>query len=202
LLFVSHYNYYRNFETLFRAVALLRDRMPQRKVRLFLTCTLDDTKTPGTYKTGAAASLIRELKIREEVVELGAVPYRQLHHVYRACDIYVTPAYTETFAHPLVEAMACGLPVIASDIPVHREIRRTALFFEPFSAEQLMHRVLEMAAVKERAPEQTRLLHQPLKFSWFEHVTELMTIARRLRSSREKGGVPVPTRVKTTWRAS
>jgi len=32
------------------------------------------------------------------------------------------PAYAETFAHPLVEAMASGLPVIASDLAVHREI--------------------------------------------------------------------------------
>src|SRR5882672_3186326 len=40
LLFVSHYNYYRNFETLFRAVALLKQRRPSRKLRLVLTCEL------------------------------------------------------------------------------------------------------------------------------------------------------------------
>ena len=60
--------------------------------------------------------------LRNEVVELGAVPYGALHHLYRSCDVYATPAYAETFAHPLVEAMASGLPVIASDLAVHREI--------------------------------------------------------------------------------
>src|SRR5215470_14854334 len=40
LLFVSHYNYYRNFETLIRALPLLRDRLPGTEVRLFLTCSL------------------------------------------------------------------------------------------------------------------------------------------------------------------
>ena len=51
LLFVSHYNYYRNFETLFRALPLLRGRLQGRKVRLFLTCKLRPGENPGTYRT-------------------------------------------------------------------------------------------------------------------------------------------------------
>ncbi len=39
LLFVSHYNYYRNFETLIRALPILRDRLPRKKIRLLLTCS-------------------------------------------------------------------------------------------------------------------------------------------------------------------
>ena len=180
LLFVSHYNYYRNFETLFRAVALLGERAAGLKIRLLLTCALDDRHTPGAYRTGFAAQLIRDLGIREQVIELGAVPYRQLHHLYRACDIYVTPAYAETFAHPLVEAMACGLPVIASDIPAHREICRSAVYFDRFSAEQLAQRILEIAAgVKGK-----RVAPQAVKFSWSEHVAGLMAIAARLKANR------------------
>ncbi len=177
LLFVSHYNYYRNFETLFRAVALVRQQAPELKVRLFLTCTLDDRKTPGTYRTATAVRMIRDLGIREQVVELGAVPYQQLHKVYGACDVYVTPAYTETFAHPLVEATACGLPVIASDIPAHREICGTALFFDRFSAEQLALRILEMASTVKKAENS-----EMSGFSWSEHVAKLLVIALGLRS--------------------
>ena len=40
LLFVSHYNYYRNFETLIRALPLVRSQMGNRSVRLLLTCEL------------------------------------------------------------------------------------------------------------------------------------------------------------------
>ena len=81
-----------------------------------------------------------------EVVELGTVPYSLLHQVYSSCDIYVTAAYAETFAHPLVEAMACGLPVLASDLPVHREICGEAgRFFPVFSAESLAERVSVLA---------------------------------------------------------
>ena len=67
-------------------------------------------------------------------LELGTVPYRSLHRLHRACHIYVTPAYAETFAHPLVEAMSSGLPVVASDLPVHREICGDAAFISFFLA--------------------------------------------------------------------
>ena len=55
LLFVSHYNYYRNFETLFRAMPILSKHLDQ-KVKLFLTCQLKSDTNPGTYRAGSAAS--------------------------------------------------------------------------------------------------------------------------------------------------
>ena len=131
LLYVSHYNYYRNFETLFRALPLLQKRLGGRRVKLFLTCRLRSEDNPGTYRAHAASALVTQLGVAESVVELGAIPYSLLHHVYRACSIYVTPAYAESFAHPLVEAMASGLPIVASDTGVHREICQDAsLYFE------------------------------------------------------------------------
>ena len=122
LLFVSHYNYYRNFETLIRALPILRDRLPGKKIRLLLTCHLSSSRNPGSYRAESAAALMSALGVRDNVVELGTVPYRSLHHLHRASDIYVSPAYAETFAHPLVEAMSSGLPLVVSALPVHREI--------------------------------------------------------------------------------
>ncbi len=115
LLFVSHYNYYRNFETLIRALPILRVQLGGRSVKLLLTCSLLAGKNPGAYRCESAAALVKKLGVSDSVIELGAIPYSQLHLVYRRADLYVSPAYAETFAHPLVEAMASGLPVIASD---------------------------------------------------------------------------------------
>ena len=179
LLFVSHYNYYRNFETLFRGVAAVRARLNGRKVKLFLTCTLEDDKTPGSYKTGRAVRLIRDLGIRDEVVELGAVPYSLLHQVYRSCDLYVTAAYAETFAHPLVEAMACGLPIIASDIAVHREVcGETGVYFSRFSSDDLASVLLRQ--IDCHGPE-TRSCES--RFSWERHVEQILAIAVELLGS-------------------
>jgi len=189
LLFVSHYNYYRNFETLIRALPILRGRLPGKKIKLFLTCQFSSSKNPGSYRAESAAALLDTLGIRENVVELGAVPYRLLHHLYRACHVYVTPAYTETFAHPLVEAMSSGLPVVASDLPVHREICSDAgIYFPRFSPEVLAERILEIQESPELAERLSRNgLRRSRDFSWSEHVNRLVVLAQELvQAEREK----------------
>jgi glycosyltransferase involved in cell wall biosynthesis len=180
LLFVSHYNYYRNFETLLRAIAILKKELYPRSVRLFLTCKLNSAENPGSYRAESAAALLRHLQLSNEVIELGAIPYGLLHHVYRACDLYVTPAYVETFAHPLVEAMASGVPVIASDLPVHREIcGKAALYFPSFSAEDLAATVVGMADSAEDTMRKNGLLRSQ-DFSWDRHIEAVLLVARRL----------------------
>jgi glycosyltransferase involved in cell wall biosynthesis len=184
LLFVSHYNYYRNFETLFRALPLIKEKL-DGKVRLFLTCNLQDGANPGTYKTGRAARLLGQLGISDEVVQLGAIPYRSLHHLYRACDIYVTPAYTETFAHPLVEAMAGGLPIVASDLAVHREVTAgSSCFFPRFSPEQLADRVMRLAVDGGlRSTLSAEGKRRSLDFSWKAHVNKLLEMIQTIRQT-------------------
>jgi glycosyltransferase involved in cell wall biosynthesis len=182
LLFVSHYNYYRNFETLIRAVGVLRKRIAPRRISLFLTCKLQPGANPGSYRTETAARLVQELGVSSNVVELGTVAYHLLHHVYRACDLYVTPAYVETFAHPLVEAMASGLPVIASDLPVHREVCGDAALYCPaFAPDLLAETVARVAQSPELGKKMSeRGLERSGDFSWKDHVAQVISIAETL----------------------
>jgi glycosyltransferase involved in cell wall biosynthesis len=182
LLFVSHYNYYRNFETLIRATAILKRKLHPRTVRLILTCKLSSKDNPGDYRADTAAKLVRQLQLDQEVVELGRVPYGLLHHIYRACDLYVTAAYAETFAHPLVEAMASGLPVIASDLAVHHEIcGQAAQYFPRFSPDALAELVTQVSQSTERtAAMRAGGLLRSRDFSWDKHVEELLRLAERL----------------------
>jgi glycosyltransferase involved in cell wall biosynthesis len=191
LLYVSHYNYYRNFETLLRALPLLRQRLGGRKLKLFLTCHLRSEDNPGNYRPQAASALVQELGIEEVVVELGAIPYSRLHQVYRECDVYVTPAYAESFAHPLVEAMASGLPIVASDLGVHREIcQEGAIYFHCFSSEELAEQVCRVAASGELSKQLSeRGLARSRDFSWKKHVDELLTVAANLPGSKKSRGL-------------
>lgn len=186
LLFVSHYNYYRNFETLFRALPRIRAGLANQDVKLLLTCKLAPGENPGAYRTDRAARLLRELGVGDMVVELGTVPYPQLHHLYRRASIYVTPAYTETFAHPLVEAMACGLPVVASDLAVHREIcQEAAIYFPRFSPDALADCVLRVGLAREKA---TRLIESGIGraklFCWERHVQQILEQCKTLLDNR------------------
>ncbi len=182
LLFVSHYNYYRNFETLFRALPLLSERLGAQKVKLFLTCRLSSGENPGSYRAEGASSLVDRLRSSENVIELGTIPYRSLHHLYRACHIYITPAYAESFAHPLVEAMSSGLPVIASDLPGQREIcRDAAIYFPRFSPDALAERVLQVHQSPALAGTLARHgLNRSRDFRWDTHVDHLMDLAQEL----------------------
>jgi glycosyltransferase involved in cell wall biosynthesis len=110
------------------------------------------------------------------------VPYHLLHHLYRSCDIYVSPAYTETFAHPLVEAMSSGLPVVASDLPVHREIcQDAATYFPRFSPAILAEQVLQIHQSPELAETLSRNgLKRAQDFRWDAHVDSLLALAQKL----------------------
>jgi glycosyltransferase involved in cell wall biosynthesis len=187
LLFVSHFNYYRNFENLIRATEILKRELHPRTVRLILTCKLNSkdisgNDKPGNYNARATADLVRNLRLEEEVVELGAVPYASLHRLYRACDLYVTPAYVETFAHPLVEAMASGLPVVASDLALHREIcGEAARYFPRFSPEKLAEAVIRVTRSKEQSAAMREIGRlRSRDFSWDKHVDQLLQLARGL----------------------
>ncbi|PYV82277.1 MAG: hypothetical protein DMG93_12410 [Acidobacteria bacterium] len=183
---VSHYNYYRNIETVLRAIALIRTQSGAPAVRLFLTCELKKEQTPGAYDPQSAAKLIDDLGIRDHVVELGAVSYEQLHHVYQACDLFVSAAYTETFAHPLVEAMASGVSVLASDLLVHREIcGEAAHYFSTFAPEQLAAQLSQLAADQPVRQLMTmRGREQSLRYSWKSHVNQIISLAEELLKGR------------------
>lgn len=191
LLYVSHFNYYRNFRTLIAALPDLKERLGTRKLKLLLTCTFNCANKPGSYHPHTEVSLLHRLGVTEEVIQLGSVPYDLLHKLYAACDLYVTSAYAESFAHPLVEAMACGLPIVASDLPVHREVcRDAAVYFARFSPRELAQRVGDLACSPElRRAMAQRGLQRAEAFSWRKHVEELIAIAESLVRKRTPDGV-------------
>lgn len=191
LLFVSNYNYYRNFETLLRTLPTIQAKLAPRLVEMVLTCNLGGREHPGSYRAEAAAALRDQLRLGSALIELGAVPYGLLHYVYRACDIYVTPAYAETFAHPLVEAMSTGLPVVASDLAVHREIcAGAANYFPRFSPDALAAEVVGLANDETRRSEMSQAgLARSQDFSWRRHVNELVALAKTIQARSAGMGV-------------
>jgi len=67
-------------------------------------------------------ALIAELGLEKHVELVGRVGNCDLPHYYASCDVYVTASRWELFGLPLLEAMACGKPVVASTIPPHMEL--------------------------------------------------------------------------------
>ncbi len=57
------------------------------------------------------------------------VPYEQVLGLYQKATVLVMPSHIETFGLPMLEAMSCGTPVLASDIPVAREVCADAAYY-------------------------------------------------------------------------
>jgi glycosyltransferase involved in cell wall biosynthesis len=107
-------------------------------------------------------------KLLGERFELISVPFEKMPEVYRAAGVFTLPsAPSEAFGNVLVEAMASGLPVIATDDPIRREIVGDAgIFIDPTNVDEYT-KALEKA-LKTNWGERPR--KQAEKFSWDEIV--------------------------------
>jgi glycosyltransferase involved in cell wall biosynthesis len=180
ILLVSHYNYFRNFETLIRALPFINAAAGER-VQLVLTTDIRRGKNYGGYDATLASALIDRLGVRDDIAMLGAVPYDSVAALYEACDLFVFPSYAESFGHPMLEAMAAGLPVVVADLPVHREVcGAVARYFDVFDEVALADQCLVLlrdAALRETLGKQG--VERARLFSWDEHVKGLIDLIDR-----------------------
>lgn len=66
--------------------------------------------------------LVVKLNIGDKVRFIGAVANKEIPFYYKSADIFAIATHYEGFCIPVIEAMASGLPIIASDIPPIREV--------------------------------------------------------------------------------
>lgn len=90
-------------------------------------------------------ALVSRYKVKKQVVFLGYVPDKKLLNLYQESTALVQPSFSEGFGLTGIEAMASGLPVLASDIKVFREIYQdAAFFFDPHSCEDFLRALNEL----------------------------------------------------------
>jgi glycosyltransferase involved in cell wall biosynthesis len=182
LLNVSTYAVHKNFETLIDAFAQLRERGHQ--VKLFTTTSREQTSDTEEYD--ALRRRTAKRGVAEDWYEMGYVPYQHLQYIYRAADVYVFPSFTESFGHSLVEAMATGLPIVAADMPVNREVCGPAgRFFPTFDANQcatLIERLLEAECDRRQLSQAS--LERAEHFSWRQYTEDLLDLLRRTATRR------------------
>lgn len=105
LLFVGRLTKEKNLEFLIKAFDLVKRRIPDTTLVLTAQGPLE-----AELKRLAAQ---RGMRLNQDIVFTGAVPFETLTHVYHSADLFVFSSMTETQGLVLIEAMAAGLPVVA-----------------------------------------------------------------------------------------
>ncbi|MBI5085891.1 MAG: glycosyltransferase family 4 protein [Acidobacteria bacterium] len=166
----------KNLPALVRAFASVQQSRPG--IRLVLA---GDHLTDGFKSSHAElAALIRAAGLESSVSFTGYVPEHELPALYSGAALLAFPSLDEGFGLPAVEAMSCGLPVVASRGHALEEVVGGAgLLVDPGNEEQL---ALAIAAILDDPARATRLRQQSLaraaEFSWSRAAGELLAVFR------------------------
>ncbi|MEZ5287299.1 MAG: glycosyltransferase [Vicinamibacterales bacterium] len=111
----------------------------------------------------------------------GYVPFDDLPAIYSLADIFVFPSLYEGFGLPVVEAMACGVPVITSNSSSLAEIAGdAAMTVDPLSVAALADAILALGLDDGRRRElAARGLVRSRAFSWGRAAREMLGVYRR-----------------------
>lgn len=130
-----------------------------------------------------------------DLVLTDYVPDEDLRCLYHGCFVYLLPSLHEGFGLPVLEAMACGAPVIASDrTSIPEVIGLEEALFDPFSVPSMAAKMLQL--VRDEGFRQRLVTHaavQPGLFSW-DRSAQIAVDALELRHAelRKEGWQPVP----------
>tara|TARA_A100001015_G_C15027170_1_gene731142 strand:+ start:656 stop:1771 length:1116 start_codon:yes stop_codon:yes gene_type:complete len=120
ILYVSKIDLYKNQVKILEVIDLLKNKF---NLKLSLVGSYD-------YKNkNLLLDKIYKLKIVDQVQILGRLKYKDLPRLYHSHDLKIYASKSETFGMTMLEAMKCGLPVLATKTQISREILSNAGFF-------------------------------------------------------------------------
>jgi glycosyltransferase involved in cell wall biosynthesis len=106
----------------------------------------------GKPLDGALLAHAEALNLRDRVVSVERPDHVTLVALYSACEAFVFPSFSEGFGWPVIEAQACGAPVIASNIQPMPEVSGgAALHLDPNKPEDFAEALLSLSGESVRS---------------------------------------------------
>jgi glycosyltransferase involved in cell wall biosynthesis len=158
-------------------------RRTHRNVRL--------VRVGGPFSASQQAQ-VRDLGLTDAIVVLPMLDRATLAAVYRRCALLLMPSEREGFGLPVLEALACGTPVVASDVDALREVGGFAVSYCPIDDVDAWHRTVARL-IDERAsnPAQWKLrrdsgIRRAAAFSWSRYAHDVVQIYARVAGAVER----------------
>lgn len=118
------------------------------------------------------------------IIQIDYLSPQELACFYAGAECFVFPSLYEGFGLPILEAMACGCPVVASRAGAIPEISGSAVkYFNPRNVEEITKSILKV--IKDRETREIMIqdgLEQVKKYSWAKCAKETMEIIRNIKS--------------------
>jgi glycosyltransferase involved in cell wall biosynthesis len=186
ILYVGGISPHKNLEGLLRALAALTRRRPSGW-HLGIVGDYENDSFLGCYRE--LRDLAGELELNGRLTFTGFVPNDDLVALYNAACFLVLPSFSEGFGLPVVEAMACGLPVAASrggSLP--EVIGPAGALFDPENAEE-MASVMEDLLRSSSRREQLRQsgLERVKRYSWSAAAQQTLSLFEEMVGGQARG---------------
>lgn len=128
------------------ALSILRER--GKKIVVAAAGKQADPRDPGYFL--AFKNKLEKFNLRDEFVLLGLIPYQHVRALMSACTAMLNPSLSEGWSTTVEEARAIGVPMLLSDLDVHREQgAEQAIYFDRNSAESLADAMDFIAGLQE-----------------------------------------------------
>ncbi len=121
---------------------------------------------------------VKQLKLEKKVIFTDYLPDDDLPYLYNAATCFVYPSLYEGFGLPVIEAMACGCPVITSNISSLPEVvGEAAILVNPYNSDEIARALAEVLTNSSLRYKLRRDgLKQAQKFSWARTATEILDL--------------------------
>lgn len=118
--------------------------------------------------SGDASAYIQKYHLSNNIINIQGVSESDLIELYNLADIFVFPSISEGFGFPVLEAMACGTPVVASNTTSIPEIVGDAgILIEPYNTEGFSESIIELSTNENLITHYSKAgLQRATKFSW------------------------------------
>lgn len=114
ILYVGRFDERKGIETLVRAFALLKER-DLKNIKLMIVGG-SSANMPDGIERDRIENIVNKLGLKDSTIFVGRIGHDVLPLYYTAADVCVIPSHYEPFGLVAIEAMACGVPVVASNV--------------------------------------------------------------------------------------